>query len=269
MDNYDDLMDFFMDLGNGHTALGIALVVVVVFICIVALVSIVISIVLAVSYSKYNRKPNSADLTGEETARKILDENGLDYIKVKTVGSLVFGNSYSHHFKKVRLRRRTKNKKSIAALAMGAQKSALAVLDKEGDPDMRKRVVLDPIIILGPFAFIPLILIGVLLDVLIFNSQGWVMIALVFIAVLFYLLSFILSILMLKTEKKAQERSYELLRKSSMVTEEEITEIKKLFRLYNIQYINDMILSALELVYYILRIVISVSGNGSISDAKN
>ncbi len=264
MDNYTQVMDVL----NRNVPLFIAMVAVLILICIMGLVALVISIVLAVKYYKYNRIENSSHLTGEDTARIILDRNGLQHIKVKTVGSMLFGNSYSHYFKKVRLRKRTKNKTSIAALAMGAQKSALAVLDKEGDPDMKKRIKLVPLITFGPFAFIPLIVIGVLLDVLLFNSSGWISITVVCLALLFYLFSLLLSILTLKTEKKAQERAYEILRENQMATEEELSNIKSLFKLYNIQYINDIIISALELLYYVLQIVAMLNG-GSNSGASN
>ena len=155
-------MEDFLDGVNidFNSPLGIAILVVAVLICIVGVIALVISIVLAIRYRKYNKTENSVGLTGEETARKILDLNGLEHIKVKTVGSLIFGNSYSHYFKKVRLRRRTKGKTSVAALAMGAQKSALAVLDKEGDPDMKKRVRLVPLITFGPFMCVTLILVA-------------------------------------------------------------------------------------------------------------
>lgn len=126
-------------------------------IVIVGCVSLVVSGWLAIKYIKFNKRENSAGLTGEEVARKIFDDNGLENIKVKVTGSLMFGNSYSHFFKKVRLRRFTRHKKSLTSLGMGAQKASLAILDKEGDPDMKKRNKLYPIITFGPFAFIPLI----------------------------------------------------------------------------------------------------------------
>lgn len=269
MDDYVGIVDFFENLGKGHAVLGIAMIVVAVLICVVAAVSLIVSIVLSITYHKYNRRQNSANLTGEETARIILDKNGLQHIKVKVVGSLLFGNSYSHYFKKVRLRRRTRNRTSISALAMGAQKSALAVLDKEGDPDMKKRIKITPLITFGPFAFIPLVAVGILVDILLFNSQGFVSIIVSVLAVLFYLFSLLLSVMTLKTEKKAQERAYELLRENSMATEEEISQIRKLFKLYNIQYINDIILSALELLYYVLQIIASVNNEGSSIGSSN
>jgi hypothetical protein len=57
-------------------------------------------------------------------------------------------------------------------MGMGAQKAALAILDKECDEDMKKRVRLVPLVTFGPFAFIPLILIGALLDFFVFSGSG-------------------------------------------------------------------------------------------------
>ena len=159
---------------NLNGSLEMALMIVGAAIVLVGLVSLVVSLCLMISYIKYNRRQNSAGLTGEETARKVLDDNGLQHIKVKVVGSLLFGNSYSHYFKKVRLRRMTKNKTSLTALAMGSQKAALAVLDKENDPDMKKRNKLMPLISFGPFAFIPLILVGAVVDAMLIHSEGYV-----------------------------------------------------------------------------------------------
>ena len=80
--------------------LQIALGIVGLLLLVVALVSMVVSIWLAIKYAKFNRKENSAGLTGEETARKVLDDNDLQHIKVKVTGSILFGNSYSHYFKR-------------------------------------------------------------------------------------------------------------------------------------------------------------------------
>lgn len=104
---------------------------------------------------------------------------------------------------------------------------------------------------------------------MVFHSQGYVLMALCGLAVVFYAFSLFLSIITLKTEKKAQVRACELLHEDHMATDEEIDTIKKLFKLYNIQYINDIILSALELIYYILQIAVAFSGNNNSSSSNN
>ena len=243
--------------------LEIALMVVGALIGIIGIVSLFVSVWLVVKYHKFNKKENSAGLTGTEVARKILDDHGLKKIKVKVTGSILFGNSYSHIFKKVRLRRFTKNKKTLTSLGMGAQKAALAILDKENDKDMKKRIRLYPIITFGPFAFIPLILIGTALDYFVFNQSGLSVYILGGLGLLFYVYAVVLSILTLKTEKKAQERAYQILKEENLATASELKDLKELFHLYNVQYVNDIILASLELIYTILEILIAVKGDSS------
>ena len=241
-----------------NMTIEIALIIVGSLIGIVSLASSITSIVLTVKYYRYNRRENSLGLSGIDVARKILDDNGLEKIKVKRNGSLLFGNSYSHYFKKVRLREFIRHKKSITSMGIGAQKAALAILDKEGDPDMKKRIRLVPLVTFGPFAFIPLALVGVAIDFFFFTGSGYFTIALGSLGFLFYVYSIILSVLTLKTEKKAQNRAYEILKKDYNVKGEELKALKEVFRLYNIQYVNDIILSSLELIYTVLKIAYEI-----------
>ena len=245
-------------------AVILAMGVVGALLLVASIFALFVSIYLAIRYTRYNRKQSSCGMTGEQVARYILDQNGLQRIKVSKTGSILLGNSYSHYFKKVRLRRLTWKKQSVTSLAMAAQKSALAVLDKENDPDMQTRVRLTPVIYIGPLAFVPMVIIGALLDLYMFKTtNGMYTILLTAIALVFYLLSFIMSIQVLKTETKAQQRAYDIMKENGMVTDEELAMCKKLFRLYNIEYINDMVISLLELVYRVLQIIAYVQNASS------
>ena len=261
-----DFESLVQSITGADGIIGVLMIIVLALIALVTLFSAGVSIYLAIKYIKFNRRKNSRGMTGVEVARKILDDNGLQNIKVKTVGSMLFGNSYSHYFKKVRLRRMTRNKTSVTAMAMGSQKAALAVLDKEGDPDMQQRVKLVPLITFGPFAFIPLIIVGVIIDLLLFNASGVCTVIFSAVGVLFFVFSLVLSVMTLKTEIKAQNRAYELLKQGDLATDEEIEMMKELFKLYNIQYVNDIILAALELIYRILQIAAKFSNNSNSSN---
>jgi Zn-dependent membrane protease YugP len=250
------MLNFELTLGAG---LEIALMIVGALIALIGLVSLGVSAWLGIKYYKFNRKENSVHMTAEQVARKVLDDNDLEHIKVKATGTVLFGNSYSHYFKKVRIRRMTRHQTSVTALGMGAQKACLAVLDKENDPDMKKQVRLYPMITFGPLAFIPLILVGVVLDYFVFQNNGVCTYVLGALGLLFYVYAIVLSVLTLRTEKKAQERAYVYLQEKRMATEEELDDLKELFHLYNIQYINDIILACLELLYTILQIAIEIN----------
>ena len=213
------------------------------------------------AFNKYSKVKSYRNYTGADAARKILDDNGLEHIQVKRTGSILFGNSYSHYFKKVRLRGLIRHETSLTSIGLGAQKAALAILDKEGDADMKKRVRLVPLITFGPFAFIPLLLIGGALDFFVFNGTGICTLAFGAIGLLFYVYAIVLSVLTLKTEKKAQNKAYEILEKDYHIKDDELSALKELFHLYNVQYVNDIILSSLELLYTILEIAIAIKGD--------
>lgn len=257
------MMFFNFYIMENFDFLTILICVVGALIALVSIFSIGVAIYLLISYVKYNRQNNSCLLSGEEVARKLLDDNNLQHIKIKTSGSILFGNSYSHYFKKIRLRRLTIKKKSLTSLAMASQKVSLAILDSENDEDMRKRVRYTPIVFFGPYAFIPILILGIILDIIFFNFTGIITLLALCIGVFIFVLSFVFNFIELKTEKKAQKRAIEILQKENLANDDEIEKIKQLYKLYNIEYINNIVLSILEIIYNILRIIASSKANNS------
>ena len=83
-----------------------------------------------------------------------------------------------------------------------------------------------------------------------------------------YVVSFILSVMTLKTEVKAQARACEILKKEDLATDEEIDMMKELFKLYNIQYINDIILEFLQMLLKILEIAAKMQQKSSSSSSN-
>ena len=261
---------------TGTTSDGIAwaMFIVACLIVVFALIGVGISIVLFFKYHKLNKTKNSCGMTGEQVARTLLDKNDLQNIKVSATGSLLFGNSYSHYFHKVRLRRFTYKKDSVTSLAMAAQKTALAVMDKENDPMMKTRNVLIPLQLFGPIMFVPLVVIGVILDVVIAIANNvtpnfLLTFILAGVGVLFYVASFVLTAVILKVETKGQAKAIEILQKEQLATEEEIGWIKDLYKLYNLEYVNNMILAFLELLLRVLQLVAALQGNSSFSSNSN
>lgn len=246
-----EALDFFNSL---PPQLRTAFIIVGGAIVIVTIISFIVSGWLGIKYIKYNRHEASCNKNGGDIAREVLDANGLQNIKVTKSGSLLFGNSYSHFFKKVRLRRRTIDKTSLTSVGMGAEKAALAVLDKQGDKDMKRRIFMLPLIAAGPFLFIPLVIVGVIIDYVVSNGSVDNTILFCVIGIVFYALAFFFQFQTLKSEKKAQNLACQMLSDQGLATTEEVEMLHKLYHLYNIEYINNMVLSMLEILFRILEI---------------
>jgi Zn-dependent membrane protease YugP len=72
--------------------------------------------------------------------------------------------------------------------------------------------------------------------------------------------------MVLKTEVKAQNRCLEILKEEGMVNNEEVGMMKELFKLYNIQYVNDIIMQLLEMILRILQLLAKVQSNSASSN---
>lgn len=134
MQNIRDLLTELTDINMNNVSdqIVVTMAIIVGLLVVASFFSLFVSIYLAIAYAKYNRTKNTCGKNGEEAARLVLDNNELEHIKVSKNGSILFGNSYSHFFKKVRLRRLTWKKDSITSLSIAVQKASLAILDKEG-----------------------------------------------------------------------------------------------------------------------------------------
>ncbi len=257
-----DRIAAFMFKHSGQAAQGSQspvipfVVVVAALIVIISAFALMVAIWLSISYTKYNHQKNSIGKTGGDIARQVLDDQGLAKLKVVSSGSVLLGNSYSHLFRKIRLRRRLWSSDSVAALAAAVQVPCLAVLSDRDDADMKSRRRVTPLICLGPWALIPLMLVGWIVD-LFTSASGWWVIGSTVLAIFLYLLSLVLAFGALKTEKRAQSMALDLMADDALATTEELDQCKKLYRLYTVEYVNNMFLAPLELIYRLVLIFTS------------
>ena len=71
---------------------------------------------------------------------------------------------------------------------------------------MAARIRMTPVIYFGPLAFIPLILIGLLLDLFVFrNVTGLGLMFFTLLGLIIYIISFVMSVKVLKTRKKPRK----------------------------------------------------------------
>lgn len=241
--------------------LEVAYIAVGVLLGIAIIAALIAQIAVAVGYWRGNRTNNSLGLSGAEYARRLLDLNGMPDVQVKKCGiirTVLFGNHYSISKKTVYLRMRTINKPSLTAVAMAAQKVALAEQHKNKDTKMIVRSRLQGLGVFAPYLFIPLVVIGFLIDVFVAQTLLFSLIATV-LGLIFILFGFIVTLLNIPVEKKAMKRALVFLKAD--LTKEEIVIVKKIYRSYMVEYALQFIIAVLRIIQLILKILLGARKN--------
>ena len=96
------------------------------------------------NYKKFLKYKNSKGITGKSVARKILDMNGLNHVKVVEVSGIL-SDHYDPRSKVVRLSDAIYNGDSISSVAVAAHECGHAIQDKEGYFFLKVRSTIAPL----------------------------------------------------------------------------------------------------------------------------
>ena len=115
------------------------------------------------SYSKYSKQRSASGLTGAQTARMILDRNGLTNVRVEPVAGQLTDH-YDPRSKVIRLSEDNFRGNSIAGVSVAAHEVGHAIQDASGYVPMKLRAGIFPIVNFSsqiwPLAFIMAFFVG-------------------------------------------------------------------------------------------------------------
>jgi len=137
------------------------------------------------NYKKYSKVQNTANITGAEAARRVLDSQGLQNVRIEQVkGEL--SDHYDPRSRVLRLSQGVYGVPSIAAIGIAAHEAGHAIQHAQGYAPLKARTAMVPVVSIGSnFGFI------VLFAGLILASQpvAWVGVGLFGLATLFALMT--------------------------------------------------------------------------------
>ncbi len=114
------------------------------------------------SFNKYSKVRTSRGITGADAARRILDANGLNHVKIERVrGSMT--DHFDPRTNVVRLSETVHDVASIAALGVAAHEVGHAIQYAKGYAPIKIRTAIIPATRIGSMLAMPLFLIGLLL----------------------------------------------------------------------------------------------------------
>ena len=197
------------------------------------------------SYNKTKRIKNRAGITGAQTARKILDENGLSNVKVEEVRG-VLGDHYDSRTKTVRLSSDIYRNTSIASASVAAHECGHAIQDKEGYFFLKLRNSIVPLVNFASYAGYFAILIGVIASSL----------KIIWIGIIAEIVILVFQLITLPVEFDASKRALKQLEKQKILEKIEISTSKKMLTAAALTYVASVTATILE----ILRLLIAVGG---------
>lgn len=193
------------------------------------------------TFSKYKAVESYRGYTGADAARKILDDNGLQAVRVEHIS----GNLNDHFDPKsnvIRLSDATYASTSVAAIGVAAHEAGHAVQHAVGYAPIKLRNSMVPVVNFSTQISMPLFFIG-----LIFNFFGLAMlgVALFSAALAFQLVT-------LPVEFNASNRALSILRNSGMLDPKELSGARKVLRAAGMTYVAAAAASALQLLRLLL-----------------
>lgn len=202
------------------------------------------------TYAKFSRVKNSTDLTGEQVARYILDQNGLQHVRVKQVAGTL-SDHYDPRKQVVSLSSGVYGSNSISAASIAAHEVGHAIQHAKNYVPLKIRASLVPVVTITSNFMWVLIFSGFL-----FRSPNLVNIGIVIFAA-----TVLFQVVTLPVEFNASSRAIKQLEQYNLVSSNEISGSKKVLTAAAFTYIAATIVAIAQL----LRII-AISGNRNSRD---
>ena len=216
---------------------GLDIILIIAILTVPAIAQVLIS----VRYKKYSGIDNNQKLSGFETARMILDANGLSDMDIVAVpGSLT--DHYDPSRKVVRLSQSNFNDNSIAAMAVAAHECGHAIQDKEGYFMMRLRSAIVPVVKIGTGVSYIIIAIAFIFEIL----------QLFYVGIAFSCLGLLFQLITLPVEFNASNRAEKQLSQLGLVDKKDKSGTKKVLGAAAMTYVAGMLSSLLVILRYVL-----------------
>ncbi len=193
------------------------------------------------AFNKYKKVQTIRRITGQQAARRVLDMNGLQHIRIERVS----GNLTDHFDPKagvIRLSDATHDDTSVAAVGVAAHEAGHAVQHAVGYAPIKIRNSIVPIVNIGNSLSMPLFIIGLILG----------MTGLAYLGVLLFSLTLVFQIVTLPVEFNASRRAINILDNSGLLYEDEIGPAKKVLKAAAMTYVAAVAATALQLLRFLL-----------------
>jgi Zn-dependent membrane protease YugP len=199
--------------------------------------SLIAQITVKSAFSKYSGEYNSRGLTGADTAREILDKNGLTNVRIEHIsGSLT--DHYDPTANVIRLSDDVYNCATVAAVGVAAHEAGHAVQYAESYFPIKVRNAIIPVTRFGSSLSTPLVVLGLALSSDLLITAG----ILLFCAVVLF------QAITLPVEFNASGRALRSLRSAHLLKDDEMKGARNVLIAAAMTYVAAMLSALLSLI---------------------
>lgn len=203
------------------------------------------------SFTKYSKVASKSNWTASDMSRMLVEKYNLSGVTVRrTRGKLT--DNYNPKDNSLNLSESVYNSNSIAALGVAAHETGHAVQHAEGYLPFKLRGVLVPVTNIGSMAAIPLIILGVIIELLAAQSAfSHIGSVIVLIGIIGYAMAAVFALITLPVEINASRRAAVMLANSGVLEKSEISGVKKVLSSAALTYFAAFAVS----LAYLLRLL--------------
>ncbi len=206
------------------------------------------------AYGKYGQIRNRSGMTGRDTADKMMRSNGISDISIGRVS----GNLSDHYHpnkKIVNLSDDTYNRASVAAVAVAAHEMGHVMQKKNGYWLYNIRTALVPVVNFGSWLAMPLVLIGLLIDILSLVSNDGIGFYIAMIGVILYGSSLIFTLVTLPVELDASRRAKKMLLAEGILSKDEMQGANEVLSAAALTYLASLLTSLVYFLRFLIRVL--------------
>lgn len=194
------------------------------------------------TFQKYSTQYSARRLTGAQAAQRVLSLNGVSGVRIERIsGSLT--DHYDPTANVIRLSDSVYDNTSTAAIGVAAHEAGHAVQYAQSYAPIKLRAAIIPITNIGSKLAMPLILIGLLLNIL-----GNVSYFFVYLGIACFGLSLLFQLITLPVEFNASNRALAAIEQGGLLTEDEQQGAKKTLKAAAMTYVAATAVALAQLV---------------------
>lgn len=205
-------------------------------------------------FNKWSDVLSSCGLSGEEIARRVLDANGLNHINIRNVNGTL-SDYYDPRKQEIALSSGVANSSSIASLGVALHEVGHALQYRDNYLPIKLRNIVIPLCNFTSKMLFPMIIIGLLFNMLLFPGTMFGMVIL-YISVASFALAVILNLITLPVEYNASRRALQILENDGYLQQEEVEGAREVLNAAALTYVAALIVAILNLLRFVLAFLV-------------